>query len=267
LSTLFTRPQFRDRIRRKLQIVPPSDSGTGNPGDQPLNQPYPTNSQINDALQDAIADVNRECGFHVLQFTVPVAATQSGSFGPFALYLGDLTPHTTVATVVAPTALINDVRRVLWNDLLGDPPILLTPDNRNALDRGETNNYFSNVPGTPETWYVEGYTVFITPAHSISGAYTLTCNTGVIGLQCETDVLDQCPIDFQVIFEYQAIVRLMKASTLDAEAAERAQNFLPDAQQGIIRFKSWVEGLSGTPQPQLAFKSYRRGYGTMRTRR
>jgi hypothetical protein len=249
-----------------LQIVPPVDYGTGAAmGAQPTNAPVPTNAQINDALQDAISDINRAAGFHVLQFTVPVNPITAGTVGPFALYLGDLTPNSYGTTLVAPTALINDVRRLLWTPT-GGHPIILTPANRNALDRVPTD-YFSNYAATPNSWYVEGYTLFVTPGQATTGTYIITCGTGVLGLQCETDVIDELPIDYQEIIEYQAIVRLSKLSTMDAEAAERAQNFLPDAQEGIRQIKAWVEGLSGVPQPSLGFQTYRNGYLRRKTRR
>lgn len=250
-----------------MGIVPPIDViGMGaSPGDQPTNTPSPTNMQINDALQDAISDINRECQFHVLQFTIPVAAFPSTLFGPFTLDLSTLQPNTAAFTV-NPVALINDVLRVLWLPTTG-PAVLVTPSDRNALDRGRVSDYFAQSPGVPERWYVEQYRLYLTPSPSIDGSIVLTCGTGIVGLQCEDDVLDEVPIDFQNIFEDRAIVRIAMSNPQDVEGASLMQAYGPSSEAGMRQFKTWKEGHSGVPQAVLAFSSYRRGYGTRRTRR
>jgi hypothetical protein len=261
---LKTRQEFRDSIRRKLGIIPPIDviGMTALPGDQPTNYPYPTNMQINDALLGAVSDINRECQFHVQQYTVPVAAFPSGTRGPFQLDLSNLMPNT-VGTLVTPTGHINDVLRALWVPT-GGVQQLLTPANRNALDRGLVSDYYADTSAVPQMWYVEQYSIYLLPAPSEAGTLILTVGTGIVGLDCEDSVIDQVPIDFQDIFEYQAIVRLAKTRTMDVEAQDRAQMFGQDAALGMIQFKRWREGASGTPQPTLSFASYRTGYGTRR---
>lgn len=263
---LKTRQEFRDSIRRKLGIIPPIDviGVAALPGEQPTNSPYPTNMQINDALLGAVSDINRECQFHVQQYTVPVPPFPGNSRGPFQLDLSNLNPNT-VGTLVSPVGHINDVLRVLWVPT-GGIQTLLSPSNRDYQDRAGVTEYYSDVASVPQSWYVEQYSLFIFPAPSAAGTLLLTLGTGIVGLDCEDSVIDQVPIDFQDIFEYQAIVRLAKTQTLDVEAQERAQMFGADAMLGMRQFKEWRQGVSGAPQPSLSFKSmYRQGYGTRRT--
>lgn len=263
---LKTRQEFRDSIRRKLGIIPPIDVvGTAAlPGDQPTNYPYPTNMQINDALLGAVSDINRECQFHVQQYTVPVPPFPAGSRGPFQLDLSNLNPNT-FGVLVSPVGHVNDVLRVLWVPT-GGIQQLLTPSNRDYLDRAGIGDYYSDVASVPKTWYVEQYSLYLLPAPVVAGTLVLTLGTGIVGLDCEDSVIDQVPIDFQDVFEYQAIVRLAKTQTLDVEAQERASMFGADAVLGMHQLKAWREGVSGAPQPALSFKSvYRQGYGTRRT--
>jgi hypothetical protein len=258
MAQLMTRPEFRDAIRRDLQIVPPIDTGVPGtvPGQQPTNAPNPTNAQINQCIQQAISDINRFSGFHVNQITTTVPAVDSSTLGPYG---------TSMLSLGTMSGSVNDIRRVLWTP--SDPtgvPQLLFPVNRNALDRGEVSTYYNVAPGMPQMWYIEGYALYITPAPSMAGTLTLTAGTGVLGLQGETDTLDQCPADLQYVVEYQAVVRLSKLSTMDIEAKERAQMFGEDAAIGMRQFAAWIEGQSGVVQPTLGFQSYRGGYGTRR---
>lgn len=268
--SLLTRAQFRDSIRRKLGIVPPIDISLSNPaGAQPTNSPYPTNMQINDALQDAISDVNRECGFHVNRFSVPVPVDPSVPFGPFRIDLSNLAPNTE-GVLVAPTGRIIDVKRVLWYPGLvregtpTTPPVLLYPTTRDNLDRSDNNNYYAAPSSFPQGYYVEEYSLWITPGQSEDGTYLLTCGTGITGLQCDNDVIDQIPIDYQNIFDYGGVYHLSITQTMDAEAQARAQAFGPLFTQGMVRFKSWINDGTGAAEPVMLFRSYRGGYGTRR---
>lgn len=265
-NALLTRAQFRDSVRRKLGIVPPIDvSNIYPPGAQPTNSPYPTNQQITDAFQDAISDINRKCEFHVTGIPVGVNAVDSSTIGPFGLYLGDLTPNSTGTTnAFAPNARVVDVQRALWTPTGSTIPVLLEPMYRDNMDRSGESQYYRIPPSQPRQWYVEGYVLYITPAQSEAGTLTLTCTTGIAGMTCDTDTLDQVPFDYQNVFEYQAIVNLSITQTMDVEAQARAALYGPKAADGMASFKAWVFGGSGAPQPRLPFRSYRGGYGRFR---
>lgn len=265
-NKLLTRAEFRDVIRRKLAIVPPVDiDPSALPGQQPTNAPYPTNQQINDALGDFVSDVNRATGFHVTELSFPVNPLSSSTYGPGKYYLGDFTPNAAGSTTLLdPKGLVNDVQRALWIPSSSGVPILLYPVERDNLDRSNNTNYYATPPSLPNQWWIEGYVLNITPAPSESGVINLICGTGVFGFACDSSVLDQVPIDYQVIFEDGAIYRLSITQTMDVEAQTRAQAFGPLAQQGIAQFKRWKLGGTGAPVPQVLFKSYRTGYGTRR---
>lgn len=261
---LLTRAEYRDSVRRKLNIVPPKDAIPGAmAGQQPTNYPLPTNAQINEAFTDAIADANRISGFHVTGFRIPVAADTSGSRQPFGMYLGNLTPNTAVP--VTPEGWINDVQRVLWIPDSSGIPVLLLPNTRDNLDRGRNVAYYNQPPqATPYQYYIEDYTLYVTPAQNESGTYFITAGTAVVGLQCDNDILDQVPIDYQNIFEYGAIYHLSIGATQDIEWKDRAAAFGPLFQAGILRFKEFKLGGTGAPRATLNFLSYRGGYGVRR---
>lgn len=262
---LYTRAEFRDSIRRKMGIVPPIDVSMSNPaGAQPTNFPDPTNQQINDALTDAISDINRECGFHVTGFLVPVAAQAGTIVGPFGIYLGDLQPNTSTTPILSPNARVLDVLRVLWVPDSSVIPVLIQPVYRDSIDRSGVSQYYSAYPSQPQQWYVEGYVLYITPAQSETGKYYLTCGTGIADFGCDDGVIDQIPYDYQNIFEYAAIVNIAIGKPMDVEAQSLVQMYAPKASAGINRFKEWKLGGTGAPQPTMAFQSYRNSYGNRR---
>lgn len=267
MSHLWARAEFRDRIRRDLGIVPPIDvSGSmAIPGQQPTNYPSPTNQQINQALQDFISRANIESGFHVTGFNVPVVAISGNVRGPFGLYLGDVTPNSSGSTTLLnPKGLFNDVKRVTWTPSGGGVPRLLQPAWRDSIDRGQNNDYYAQPPAEPQIWWIEGYVLNVSPAQSSDGVYNLICGSGIIGLQCDDDVLDQVPIDYQHIFVQGAIWYLSITQTMDVEAQSRVQAFQPLALQGVQDMRRFVLGGTGAPAPQMTFASYRSGYGTRR---
>ncbi len=263
---LLTRAEFRDQIRRYIGIVPPVDVPLVGalPGEQPTNYPTPTNMQINQCLVDAIANINRECQYHVNTFRVPVAAADNASYGPFQLSMEDFVPNTSATALVNPRGLINDIQRLLWTPS-GGVPVIIQPITRDQLDRNFVSQYYATPPSQPNLYYVEGYSVFITPAQSEAGTYTFTCGTGLVGLSSDGDTLDQCPDQFQDIFVYEAIRLLAMTQTLDLEAQERYVMYGQMADRGKKSWKEWRHNLSGTQQPTLSFVSYRTGYGTRRT--
>lgn len=266
-NRLLTRAEFRDSVRRDLGIVPPIDVSNANPpGAQPTNAPYPTNRQIDDCFQEAISDVNRDCDFHMTDIPVSVNAVTAN--GPFGLYLGDLTPNSTGLTnAFAPNAKIIDVQRLTWTPEGNTQSTLITPVYRDNLDRSGNTDYFTVPPSMPRAWYIQGYVLYVTPAQNQAGTYLITCALGVAGFTCDTDTLDQIPFDYQDVFKYQAIVNLSMTQTMDVEAQARAQMYGPKAAAGLKKFKEWIMGGTGAPQPVMLFKSYRTGYGTRRTTR
>ena len=247
-----------------MQIVPPVDTGLPGtaPGQVPANDPYPSNTQLDQSLDQAVADINRMVGYHISTLSVSVGAAPNGTLGPYGVSLSAISPS---GTLIQP-GRVNDIRRVLWTDSQGSVPILLFPTNRNALDRGQVSTYYNTAAGFPQMWYIEGYTLYVSPYPSDNGTLTLTTGSGVVGFTDDQSVLDQIPVEYQWIVEYQAVTRISKSMTMDIEAKERAQMYGQDAERGILQFKAWIEGQSGVVQPTLAYGgNYRGGYGTRRT--
>jgi hypothetical protein len=254
---LLTRAQFRDAIRRDLQIIPPWDTGTGLQGDVPATQPNPSNPTINQAIQNAIDDINNATGFHVSSVAYPVAA-QTASV-PYSVSIAQLTP--------LQVASVADIKQLIWDDGT-NTPFELTPTDYNALDRVR-NTYYNMPPSTPIGFYVEGYSLYVWPAPLLAGTLRMLCGTGITGFATDGDTIDQLYSGFQNVVQYQTNVRLSKLQTMDAEAQERAANFLPDALLGIEQIKAWKRNQGGQVQPSLQFngRSIRGSYGTRRVRK
>lgn len=264
MATLFTRSQFRDQIRRKLQIVPPVDEGVGPEGAQPDNAPNPTNAQINDAFTQAIADINITCGWHQLDISVPVAAQTATSIGPFCLELAGLTPNTTGAAIGDVLAYVNDIRRVLWTGASMTVPILLSPTNRDSLDRNDMSTYYAITPGQPQSWYCEGYRLYLTPAQFEAGTLDLLCGEGVPDFRHDSSTLDHIPADWQGMFVDRTIFRLALMFTQDIEWQDRAAAYGPLSQTEMQQFKGWRGG-DAASQPVVGLVTYRNTYANRRT--
>lgn len=231
---------------------------------QPTNSPYPTNAQLTDAFNDAIADINRTCHYHVVTIYVPVDGVASSELGPFGMHLSDMAPNTSgQPNLYAPQGFLNDIRRVTWIPD-GGVPVIVEAKYRDNLDRSGTFDYWSMPPSTPRYWYVEGYTVYFMPAQAQAGSYHFTINDGIAGFTCDTSTLDQIPFEYQNIFEDRAIFRLSITQTMDVEAQARAGYYGPMSERGMQQFREWIMGGTGAPEPTMAFRSYRSGYGRFR---
>lgn len=268
--SLLTRAEMRDEIRRMIGILPPIDlvpSIGALPGAQPSNYPVPTNQQINSCLTNAISNINRECQYHVNVYNVPVAAGGTSTYGPYAISMEDFTPNTSATAIFTPSGLVNNILRVLWTPQGGQPNNLIQPISRDNLDRSGVSNYQNLLPSQPTWWYVEGYTVYITPAQDAAGTYTFTCGTGLVGLQTDADVLDQCPDQYQNTFYYETIKLIGMANPQDVELQSLVQTYGQMAEAGKRDWKAWRHNNSGAQQASLLLNSYRNTISTRRIQR
>lgn len=260
---LLNRAQMRDAIRRKLNITPPIDAGTGNAGDQPVNRGNPSNQQMNDAIQESVHSLNRRCNFHVNNnINVPVPAINSSVLGPYEINLQaaavQSNPNLDLAT-------INDVRRAEYIDSSATYYRLEPTDYRElGLQR---TDYKATPPGTPRQYWLEGYKLYVYPAQSVSGVVNLICGTGLLAFRLDTDTLTQIPLDYQDVIQYMAIDILMSGQTMDKEAKERRAIFSQLAENGILDIYRWKNGNNGEYQPSFKVATYRSGPESLRNRR
>lgn len=253
MTALLNRAQFRDSVRRRLDQIPPVDQGIGSPGDQPFNAPWPTNAQINDTLLQALAYINVESGFRNTDFNIPVGAYSSTATGPASVYLG---------TQTLPNAVLNQVKRAVWDDGT-DPVTILTMTGVGELDRMQSD-YLTAGPATPQWFWVEGYSAFISPAPSLAGTLKLYVATSVYGLATDSDTIDQFPADLQGgVIDFTAMKLLGQQGGNQTKIAY----FGAEVSAWTRLIQAWANGISGEYQPGFGFRSYRTGLGLRRVRR
>jgi len=268
MSALFTRPQLRDRLRRKLQILVPADTvpPSGMPGDAPTWDPLPTNQQLNDCITDALAVINTYCEPHVTQTQVTVVGqTQNG---PLGVYLGTGASLNNPGVQFTPNPIgwVIDVKSASWVDSTG-LSTLLSPVDRDYLDRGgQPSNYQNMPPAIPTYYYVEGYVLYLIPAPASAGTVKMVCGTGFVGLQDDTNPLDQIPDDYQPVFEYEALTILEATQGINAEAQAWLAYFAPTSERLKEELKAWRKGATGPTETGFALRSYRTSYQTMKQR-
>lgn len=262
-SQVLNRAQLRDAIRRKLNITPPIDLAQGNIGDQPANRGNPSNFQMNDAIQEAVYDLNRRCNFHVNNnINISVPAISPSVLGPYEI---NLNVAAVQSNPVLGIASINDVRRAEFIQS-GGAYYRLEPTDYREVDLARTD-YKTTPPGTPRQYWIEGYKLYVYPSQAVSGVINLICGTGLLAYQTDEDVLSQIPLDYQDVIQYLAIQILMSGQTMDKEAKERMAVFAQLAEQGVMDVNRWKNGNNGEYQPSMKVATYRVGPESLRNRR
>lgn len=209
-----SRAQMRDQARRMLDQIPPVDDG-GAEGAQPTRFPYPTNTELNTAINEAVAFFSRECriGGDPVPRSMPLP--QCTNLGPFALALQQ----------IAPGGSVNEARGVKWatNTTTANP---LRPRNREEMDR-LLIGWESQVPGTPSDYWVEGGSLMIWPAPSCAGLLVLQFGTA-LWLQAtnlDLEVLDVIPNDYLPVVMAQVVLNVAAKQPGDVEMVGRAKYY------------------------------------------
>lgn len=268
-TTLYTKAQFRDQVRRILLQVPPVDAG-GLPGQQPSAFPWPSNQQINDSIDQSISWINTRTGWNTAYTDLVVTQSevgQSTQIGPLALSLQQ-------ATLLDPNwsalGLINQVKHAYWTPTDGTTPYRLLPGSMEEWNTSARRyDWRGTIAGYPKWYWVEGNNLNILPWPTITGTVELLAGMGLGGFANDSDTMSELPNDYQNVVLYQTVYLVCAANAQDSEAQSRAQTYYGMATAGISDLKAWQQGKDMDDfQPTLALGSnYRRAYGTMRVRR
>lgn len=250
-----TQAMYRDRIRDKLGIQPPSywppsDPRHGPVGAQPDYAPVPSNASLNNLIGDAIAKINRETGFESVP-DIPIAVAAQTENGAYLINLQSANENEGV-----PQGSIMQVRRAYWDDLTGTT-YLLQPTNYAALDRNRWN-WQAEPVSLPQWYWQEGYQLYLFPSPSTAGELHILAGTGLYRLRTDEDFLDQLPDAFQVVVEYTAVVLYAPTDPENKAAAASAAVFAPLMQQGMNDIGRWRVNLIAPVQGDLALGGYRR---------
>jgi hypothetical protein len=244
----YTRPYYRDAIRRKMSITPPVDTLPGAlPGQEPSGQAWPSNPLVNQAISDAIRTINRKCRFFVqTTLTIPVTATTTNGPQWFAL---------TGLAGSANQNVIQKILRVVWNNGNGTV-YTLKGENWRAFDRAYFQ--FDNIfPSAPRWYIIEGYQLGILPGINVNGTLQIWAGTGITNFCSDTDILNQLPIDYQEVIEDLAIVKLNSTNPDKQQGKEQIAIFGESAKDGLDDIIKWASTINGLSQSEITFESRR----------
>lgn len=250
MSTYFTRAAFRDIIRRNIQIPPPLDTNQGAEGDCPSAFPSPSNADLNQAINEAIANLNIACDLgRVLDVEVSVAAQTAN--GPFYIDL---------RTVTAPgrdaNGWINTVERASWTT--DDTNFTrLFPVSRREKDRNG-RMWENDAPGTPNEYWIEGYNLALWTAPGTAGTLHLIAGTELFPLSTDGATLTEIAAQFQVVVSNYATMLVAVKRPQDAEMQAIAGNFGAMAKDGMQALKVWANRKNVPQQGAFGCESYRR---------
>lgn len=212
-----TRPYMRDRIRIAMGVTPPSQTlPLGVVGEAPMGQTTPTNAEINQAITDAISRLNTRVGFNgstSVVVTVPAASANGVQYFPMqGMGTGSGSQQNN----------INSIQKCVWNPGPGQALIPLVATSQAELDRLQYawDNY---PPAVPQFYMVERYQLGIVPPAQTAGTLQLYAGTSVYDFCSDTDVLNELPVDFELVLEQLATLLLSQRRPQEPGAMSRIQ--------------------------------------------
>lgn len=265
-----TRPFMRDNIRRMMGVTPPHDTlPLAIIGEPPMGQPTPTNAEINQAITDAISRLNTRVGFNgstSVVVAVPAASANGAQYFPMqGMGPGSGSQQNN----------INSIQKCVWNPGPGQALIPLVATSQAELDRLQYawDNY---PPAVPQFYMVERYQLGIVPPAQTAGTLQLYAGTSVYDFCSDTDVLNELPVDYELVLEQMAVLLLSQRRPQEPGAMSRIQ-FLGGSDgsgessgQVHVGIKLLAQFYNDTVVQQtkgVGMVDLRRGYGKRRLRR
>jgi len=242
-----TRAEMRDWIRRMLGIIPPVDTSDTSalPGQEPTQQPYPTNALIDQAIENAARHVNLSLGIIVDTTVRQISVAAQTADGPYRIGLDSLQTG---------SGSVWGVREAFWNNGSSDSP--LTPASFRDLNRdGEA--WTDTEAGTPTRFIVEGLSLYLYPAPSAAGTLKLRCSTGLMGPRLDSEGFVGLPDELHTELLYIALVELAVTLAGDVEMAQRARGFSDRAASGIDLIARTLNSANDRYQPGITTITYR----------
>lgn len=196
---LYNRAWYREAVRQLFGQVTPYEDGVGAPGEQPVQNPTPTNSNINFCLDMAAAWFNTECSIcgDSVPRQIPIAAQTNP--GPFLLNLQQIAPYGSV----------NTVERVTWISAPGATETILVPADREQLDRRGLP-LMTQTPGVPQSYWVEFGNLALWPAPESAGTLAAMFGTAIWqqSQEIDADRIDVVPQEWLPIIIYKTVALL-----------------------------------------------------------
>lgn len=260
-----TRAEMRERVRHNLSKRTARDeNANNNVGDPASTHPHPSNSFLNEKIDEALRTINAECRLgHVQDIEVSVAATTSD--GAQRVKLRTVTGET-------PEGLrtgfgdINVVKRAYLE--VGTSLYPLTPIDREEYDRSR-RRWEEEDAGTPRHYWLEGTDLYLLPGTDSAATLHLMVGTGVIGFSGDADTLLQLPNDYHPVIVDLATQLVAESQQLDTEMASFAALYHAKVwgagnsqdRGGIERIRQWKRGQTAELQASLHVRTGRYSVG------
>jgi len=227
-----TQAEFRDLIRRWLQLVPAVDDTPPGPvGDPSPSCPDPNNAMINQAINSGIGFINRSVRTGPLvTYQMPVPLGNIHARGPQYLDYSGSVPDALTASEVE-NAVFTD--SIVTNRL--------EPFAYYSLGRDYVP-YQSYAPGVPTQLILSGSQIGILPPSATAGTVYFDVATSIPPLLNNTDQIAYLPVSYQMTVTYFAVAILSARQATNVEAIQRYQTFLPLATQGLVDIYTWKNG-------------------------
>lgn len=266
-----TRAQIRERVRGMLGILTPVQNSVPSAveGDQPPWRPDPSNTTLNNSIEQAIALINRKVGFSSSGADITIDISAQTANGGYTVDLGAAIGSSTVA------GQINNISHIRWlpdTDTTSTGSILLKQTSFETLDRDQKQ--WSNLPvATPEWVVVDAYQLTLLPGPNVDGAIYFKAGLSLISPASDSQYIGQLPNDYVPVVIEQVCIEVMKQMIGDMEMQGRLKVMaVPDRDgqlitPGIHQMVSWYQGQLTTFSPTFKHKNHRRGYANIgRTR-
>lgn len=231
LVPLLTLAQLRDTVRRHLEIQAAIDVG-GNSGAAGSLSPDPTNPIINEAINEAIATVNRLVRLGLAD-TASIAVS-----GQPATTRG--IQFVDVSGIVSNVNSLVEIEHV-WFRSSGGDIIALQPFSYYAPTRGH-QSFPQQATGRPAQFVLAGNQIGILPPSNIDGTLSFSYLPGMNYLFSDADTIRNVPYECQWSVVYWACYLLCAQKAYNVDYQARGQQYLQMAKESVLQNYIWKSG-------------------------
>jgi len=253
MSSVLTRAQLRDAVRRELGQIPTFDlsGSTADIGIQPTTYPEPRNAALNQAIDFAVEEILAfaKVTKNATSIGIPVPAQTAN--GPYQFSMWDLSPQGNVTTV----------NHLTWMPTSTTVQRLL-PTSREELDRNGTL-WEGMAPGTPTNYWIEGDLISLYPAPSSAGTLSMQANQSAWSEASNQDgeVPRLVPIEYVQLLVQCAAFNIAVRYTGNVEMSNRAKMLKPLVEDGKSKFRYEHVTANENLTARIVPKTGRIGYG------
>ena len=230
--------QFRDVVRRFLQLFPAIDDFPPGPvGDPSISCPDPNNKLIDECINNSISSINRIISTaQIMQHPIPVPLASVDARGvQYVDYSSEILPPNSLVSTMITNLAFSD----------GITTERMEPFTYYVKDRDYVA-FQQYQPGRPVQWIVVGGHLGILPPSATKGTIYMDATIGIPPLVADTDMIRFLPIDYQDCIPYLACSILSGRQATDVEAMQRGQYFDTIGKQGILQIVQWMSGFDDT---------------------